>query len=178
MEDEIILEGTELPPVANEGEQPAAVEPARVELPPERQYCIFRTGRDRYCMSVLEIEEVVEWPRVTTVPLAPDFLVGIFNLRGAIVPVVDVATNQGRRFDSALKKIVVGFMPAVEGHGFSRIGIAADEVIGTCTTTEEVSTEAIPHGMPHCSGLLRVGEKMALAIGLAQVAEVFPVPVF
>lgn len=177
MADEIILEQTEVPPPGDPSEQPETVESTPVELPPERQYCIFRANRDRYCMSVLEIEEVVEWPKITPVPLAPDFLVGIFNLRGAIVPVVDVAVNQGRRFDSALKKIVVGFMPAPEGQGYVRIGIAADEVIGTCTTTEEVITDEIPAEVPHCCGLLRMGEKLALAIDLARVAEVFPIPV-
>ena len=41
---------------------------------PERQYCVFRAGRERFCFSVLEVEEVVDWPIVTRVPLAPAFL--------------------------------------------------------------------------------------------------------
>ncbi len=32
---------------------------------PERQYCVFRAGRERFCLSVLEVEEVVDWPIVT-----------------------------------------------------------------------------------------------------------------
>ena len=34
---------------------------------PERQYCVFRAGRERFCFSVLEVEEVVDWPIVTRV---------------------------------------------------------------------------------------------------------------
>ena len=40
------------------------------ERPVQRQYCIFRAGRERFCLSVLEVEEVVDWPPVTRMPLA------------------------------------------------------------------------------------------------------------
>src|SRR5258708_16400614 len=62
----------------------------------ERQYCVFRAGRERYCFSVLDVEEVVEWPGLTRMPLAPSFLMGILNLRGTIVPVVGIAFTEGR----------------------------------------------------------------------------------
>ena len=38
---------------------------------PDRQYCVFRSGRERFCLSVLEVEEVVDWPAVTPVPVDP-----------------------------------------------------------------------------------------------------------
>src|SRR5437016_7350940 len=86
-------------------------EPEQLELlpkaTPERQYCVFRTGRERFCFSVLDVEEVVEWPNLTKVPLAPAFLMGIFNLRGSIVPVVDIALTEGRRPDLHPKHVVV-----------------------------------------------------------------------
>src|SRR5437660_2780146 len=74
---------------------------------PERQYCIFRAGRERFCLSVLDVEEVVEWPNLTRVPLSPTFLMGIFNLRGSIVPVVDIAFMDGRRPDVLPRHVVV-----------------------------------------------------------------------
>src|SRR6202021_518270 len=64
---------------------------------PERQYCVFRAGRERFCFSVLEVEEVVDWPTVTRIPLTRAFLMGVFNLRGTIVPLIDIAFTQGRR---------------------------------------------------------------------------------
>ena len=64
---------------------------------PERQYCVFRAGRERFCFSVLEVEEVVDWPIVTRIPLTPAFLMGVFNLRGTIVPLMDIAFTEGRR---------------------------------------------------------------------------------
>src|ERR1700676_4862258 len=63
---------------------------------PTRQFCVFRAGRERFCLPVLEVEEVVDWPLVTRVPLGPPFLMGVFNLRGTIIPVVDIAVTEGR----------------------------------------------------------------------------------
>src|SRR5579871_2796633 len=97
---------------------------------PERQYCVFRAGRERFCLSVLDVEEVVEWPNLTRVPLSPSFLMGVFNLRGSIVPVVDIAFTEGRRPDLAPKHVVVASLRAEEDGEDIRVGIAADEVIG------------------------------------------------
>src|SRR5215475_7911568 len=90
---------------------------------PERQYCVFRAGRERFCFSVLDVEEVVEWPNLTSVPLAPTFLMGIFNLRGSIVPVVDIALTEGRRADFTPKHVVVAALQGQAGEDDLRIGI-------------------------------------------------------
>jgi purine-binding chemotaxis protein CheW len=55
------------------------------ERPPSRNICVFRSGRERFCLPVLDVEEVLEWPIVTKLPLGPGYMMGIFNLRGAIV---------------------------------------------------------------------------------------------
>src|SRR5437868_4030343 len=92
------------------GYWPVAIQdPRKLEatIAAERQYCIFRAGRERFCLSVLEVEEVVDWPQVTRMPLAPGFLMGIFNLRGSIVPIVDIAVTEGRRPDLSPRHVVV-----------------------------------------------------------------------
>src|SRR5512138_1503276 len=77
----------------------AEAEAPPAEQLPARQFCVFRAGRERFCLSVLDVEEVVEWPPVTKLPLAPTFVLGIFNLRGAIVAAIDIALTEGRRSD-------------------------------------------------------------------------------
>ncbi len=141
------------------------------------QYCIFRAGRERFCFSVLDVEEVVEWPRITRVPLAPSFLMGIFNLRGSIVPVVDIAFTEGRRADLTPKHVVVASLAAEGDREVTRIGIAADEVMGTYSTAEPLMFAEAPREVPHCRGVLRHDDKMALALDLKKLAETFRVPV-
>ncbi len=162
--------------------QPQPAEGAEPQLPleeqlPESQYCIFRAGRERFSLSVLDVEEVVEWPTVTRMPLSPAFLMGIFNLRGSIVPVIDIAFTEGRRPDLPPKHVVVGVLKGVGDRDDLRVGIAADEVIGTYSTTESLLVEEAPKDVPHCCGMLRHDERLALHLDLKKVTESFPVPV-
>lgn len=144
---------------------------------PLRQYCIFRAGRERFCFSILDVEEIVEWPRLTAIPLAPAFLMGIFNLRGSIIPVVDIAITEGRRVDLSPRHIVVAGLKADDTRDYLRIGIAADELIGTYNTAESLIMEGMPVEVPHCCGLLPHDDRLALVLDLKKVTEAFPVPV-
>ena len=150
--------------------------PAEVSLP-ERQYCVFRAGRERFCLAVLDVEEVVEWPPVTKMPLSPSFLMGIFNLRGSIVPVVDIAFTEGRRPDLPPRHVVVASLAGDEIHDDVRVGIAADEVLGTFGTSEPLLLSDVPREVPHCCGMLRYEDRLALTLDLRRLVEVFPVPV-
>ncbi len=160
-----------------EGQVENVEQAAVVESLPERQYCVFRAGRERYCLHVLDTEEVVEWPAVTKVPLAPSFLAGIFNLRGNIVPVIDIAFTEGHRADLNPKHVVVAQLPANEEREEIRIGIATDEVMGTYTTAEPLLIDEAPQDVPHCCGMLRFEDRLALALDLKLLVESFPVPV-
>jgi purine-binding chemotaxis protein CheW len=146
------------------------------ERAPERLYCVFRAGRERYCLSVLDIEEVVDWPIVTRIPLAPPFMAGIFNLRGTIVPLVDIAVTEGRRPGLLPKHVVVAVLPGEGQQDSLRLGIAADEVIGTYSVSDESLLSDGPKDMPHCRGMLRHEDRLALMLDLRRLIEVFPVP--
>lgn len=144
---------------------------------PEKQYCVFRAGRERFCLAVLDTEEVVEWPSVTKIPLSPAFLMGVFNLRGNIVPVIDIAFTEGHRADLPPKHVVVAHLPMEGERNEIRIGIATDEVIGTYTTSEPLLIDEAPQDVPHCCGMLRFDDRLALALDLKLLVESFPVPV-
>ena len=146
------------------------------ERKPERQYCIFRAGRERFCLSVLEVEEVVDWPLVTRVPLAPSFLMGVFNLRGTIVPLIDIAFTEGRRPGLLPKHVVVASLSGVANGENMRVGIAADEVIGTYSATEDALLDQSPTEVPHCRRMLRHEDRLALLVDLQRLTEVFQVP--
>ncbi len=148
------------------------------ERAPEQQYIVFRAGRERFCLAVLDVEEVVEWPKLTNLPLGPGFLMGIFNLRGSIVPVVDIAFTEVRRADLTPKHVVVACLRAQnEQDEDLRLGIAADEVIGTYATSEPLLLEEAPRDVPHCCGMLRHEDRLALALDLKRLTEAFPVSV-
>lgn len=174
MNDEFQL--TPLPPDAEIGDLLEAIGPNE-ERPAESQYCVFRSGRERFCLPVLDVEEVLEWPLITKLPLAPAYVLGIFNLRGAIVPLIDIALTEGRRSGLLPKHVVVASLRGEGHHEDLRLGIASDEVIGTYSVNNaEDLLEQAPENVPHCVGMLRHDDRLALVIDLRRLLEVFPGP--
>ena len=173
MNDDFHLEP--LPADASAGDLLEALGPME-ERPVESQFCVFRSGRERFCFPVLDVEEVLDWPLVTKVPLSPAYLVGIFNLRGSIIPLIDIAITEGRRPGLLPKHVVVASLRGAGQHDDVRIGIASDEVIGTYSVTTEDLLEQAPENVPHCVGMLRHDDRLALLIDLRRLLEVFPGP--
>ena len=147
-----------------------------LELTPESQFCVFRTGRERFCLPVLDVEEVLEWLLLTKIPLGPAYLIGIFNLRGSIIPLIDIAMTEGRRPGLLPKHVVVAVLQGERGQENIRIGIAADEVIGTYSVSAEDLLESSPENVPYCTGMLRHDDRLALLIDLRRLLEAFPGP--
>ena len=86
----------------------------------------------------------MDWPIVTRIPLAPAFLMGVFNLRGTIVPLMDIAFTEGRRPGLLPKHVVVAALNGDAVREGLRVGIAADEVIGTYSATEDSLLDQAP----------------------------------
>ena len=164
-----------LPADADTGDLLEALGPIE-ERSPESQYCVFRSGRERFCLPVLDVEEVLDWPLLTKLPLGPAYLIGIFNLRGGIVPLIDIAITEGRRPGLLPKHVVVASLSSEANHENVRVGIASDEVIGTYSVNTEDLLEQAPENVPHCIGMLRHDDRLALVIDLRRLLEVFPGP--
>jgi len=143
----------------------------------QRQYCIFRSGRDRYCLSVLEVEEVISRFGLTPVPLAPPFLMGIFNLRGVIVPVLDIAHDEDSRSDTFPTRLVVASWNQGAGRSVFRVGLAVDEMFGTYVTSEPLLVEEAPRKALPCRGLLRQDDRLIFVLDIRRFAEAFSIPV-
>ncbi len=54
------------------------------------QYLTFRLGGEMYALPILKVQEIIGIMPVTAVPKAPDFVRGVINLRGKVIPVVDL----------------------------------------------------------------------------------------
>jgi purine-binding chemotaxis protein CheW len=61
------------------------------------RYLTFRVDGTVYGVSLSAVKEVVEYGALTQVPLAPAFVRGVFNLRGSVLPVIDLAVRLGKQ---------------------------------------------------------------------------------
>ncbi|QJW47235.1 chemotaxis protein CheW [bacterium BFN5] len=56
----------------------------------EIQLVVFRLGREEYGVSILQVQEIKRMTDITRVPHTPDYITGVINLRGSVLPVVDL----------------------------------------------------------------------------------------
>jgi purine-binding chemotaxis protein CheW len=101
------------------------------------QYLSFFLGGEEYATDILTVQEIKGWDTVTRVPYSPDYILGVINLRGSIVPVVDLRVRfalEKATFDAATVVIVVH----VAGTRGERIvGIVVDAVSDVYTVPSE-----------------------------------------
>lgn len=60
-----------------------------------RELIAFRVGRQEFCINVMMVREIRGWTAATTLPRAPRYVKGVINLRGAVLPIVDLAVRLG-----------------------------------------------------------------------------------
>lgn len=59
------------------------------------QYLTFHVAGEEYAVAILRVKEIIEYGAVTKVPTMPEFVRGVINLRGSVVPVIDLASKLG-----------------------------------------------------------------------------------
>ena len=92
------------------------------------QYLTFLLGGEMFAIDILNIKEIIEYGSLTTVPMMPEFIRGVINLRGAVVPVVDLSVRFGRKSMEVTRRTCIVIIE-VEAEGEKQdMGIVVDSV--------------------------------------------------
>ena len=92
------------------------------------QYLTFMLDGAQYALGILAIKEIIEYGRVTVVPMMPAWVRGVINLRGAVVPVMDLSARFGRPPSTVTKRTCI-VVVEVENHGERQnVGVMVDAV--------------------------------------------------
>jgi len=95
------------------------------------QYLTFMLGGEVYAIGILNIKEIIDYGHLTDVPMAPSFVRGVINLRGSVVPVIDLLARFGKGNTEIAKRTgIVIVETQVESEDASRqdIGVMVDAV--------------------------------------------------
>ena len=104
--------------------QGASIEPA--------QYLTFLLAQEQFAIGILGIKEIIEYHGVTEVPMMPPCVRGVINLRGAVVPVLDLLARFGRPSSAVTKRtcvVIVEVEGAEERHVVGLLVDAVNEVL-------------------------------------------------
>lgn len=92
------------------------------------QYLTFFCGNERYAIAILDVKEIIEVSQMTRVPMAPGHIRGVINLRGSVVPVIDLAARLGRPESALTKRSCIVLVEVAANNERQLIGMLVDEV--------------------------------------------------
>ena len=96
----------------------------------EKQYLTFMLGGEMFSIGILSIKEIIWYANLTEVPMMPACIRGVINLRGAVVPVMDLSNRFGKPSTPVVKStciVIIEVPTAVEGE-HQNMGVVVDSV--------------------------------------------------
>lgn len=141
----------------------------------DKQFLTFMMAEEEYGMDILSVQEIRGWEEVTAIPNSPKFVNGAINLRGTIVPIIDLRVRFGLpRVEYGPLTVVV--VVAVEIRDNTKVmGLVVDAVSDVYTINEETAKD-VPEfqgseNSLFVQGLVNVGEKMVVLLNLKRILD-------
>lgn len=133
------------------------------------QVVSFALGSEEYGVDISQVQEIIRMVEITHVPRAPHFMEGVINLRGQLIPIIDLRTRFGMpRADHTKSTRIV-----VTEIGSKRVGIVVDsvsEVLNIPLENVENAPEMIAGvGTEYIQGVGKVGERLIILLDLTMV---------
>lgn len=134
-----------------------------------QQFVSFTVGEQDYCVDIMAVREIRAWTGVTGLPNSPAYVRGVINLRGAIVPVIDLRL----RFGQGLTETTPAHVVVIVAIGEAQNGLLVDGVSDIITVPRK-DIAAIPDmegeaRNPYFHGLITGQEKLLALIALEQL---------
>lgn len=135
-----------------------------------RQVLTFSLGSETYGVDILRVQEIRGWSPVTRIPQSPTHVLGVLNLRGSIVPIVDMRVRFSLENAEFTPLTVIIVLSVKSGQGMREFGIVVDSVsdvidieAGSLKAAPDVGSHA---SAEHIQGLATVAERMVILLDL------------
>jgi len=133
------------------------------------EFINFAIGADQYGVDIMSVREIKEWSNVTHLPKQPDYVRGVLNLRGVVVPIIDLRCRFGEGLTECTPTHIM-IIVHVDGR---QIGLLADRVLDIVSVEQgaiqPVPTVARSSRVRFLSGLVTVEDAMIALIDLVRL---------
>ena len=135
----------------------------------ERQLVVFDLNEEAYGVDIGAVREIIRMQEITRVPRAPEFIEGVINLRGKVIPVVDLRKRFGmptKERDDENRIVVVD----VDGNDIGMVVDAVTEVSRVSSTLIEPPSSVITtNDSDFLTGIVRTDDKLIILLDIARV---------
>jgi purine-binding chemotaxis protein CheW len=134
----------------------------------QREIVSFRVAGQDFCIDICCVREIRGWSPTTVLPHAPDYVVGLMNLRGNVIPVIDLSLRLGLgRTEPSQRHVIV-----ITNDGRGTVGLLVDSVSDImsmpCDELKQPPDVATSHAPAFLEGVFTVDEKLIRVLDLAK----------
>ncbi len=135
------------------------------------QLLTFILGDEEYGVDILNVQEIRSWEQATPIPNTPDYVLGVINLRGLIVPIIDLRNRfEMERVEYGPLTVIIIVKLSGKSKSSRTVGMVADEVSDVYNISEE-DIGVLPHlgsvvGTEFINGVASVKEKMVIILDI------------
>lgn len=148
------------------------------------QYLVFMLNGETFAIDILQIREIIEYGSLTEVPMTPPTVRGVINLRGAVVPVIDLSARFGRARSTVGRRSCIVIVE-VEGGGSAQrqtLGVLVDGVSEVLEIGGAEIEPAPSFGArirtDFIAGMARVGGRFIVVLDVGRVFSVDEIATF
>jgi purine-binding chemotaxis protein CheW len=136
------------------------------------QFISFAIGDDQYGVDIMAVREIKGWSEITHLPRQPEYVRGVLNLRGAIVPIIDLRCRFGQGLTEATPLHIVIIVQIAA----RQVGLLADRVLDI-VSIENAKVQSVPRianssRLSFLSGLVTIESGMIALIDLPNLLSV------
>ena len=136
------------------------------DLEPTRKYLTFNSDGLQYALDADYVHEIIMTNNITRVPRIPDYIAGIINLRGQIIPIMDIRLRMGRSKTEFTEETCV----IVSIIGDVQIGILVDNVYKMIDIKEsQISTPPLNRNQDLVNGIVRIDDEVILLLSAEEL---------
>jgi len=135
----------------------------------QREYITFEVGGQLFGLDIMAIREIRAWTPVTKLPRVPHYVAGVVNLRGTVLPVVDLAARLGWRTTEATPRHAI-IVTQVGGQARGLIVDSVSDIVTIAADALQPPPSTSQDGVvPFIEGLAAIDESMVMILDLARL---------
>jgi purine-binding chemotaxis protein CheW len=143
------------------------------------QYLTFQLSGEMYAVGILNVKEIIEYGQLTEIPMMPAFIRGVINLRGSVVPVIDLSARFGGQQTSASRRtciVIIEIGDGTEDNARHDIGVVVDAVSEVLEVSSADIEPAPSFGAKiradFIDGMGKIGGKFVIILDIQKVLSV------
>ena len=141
-----------------------------------QQYLTFMLSGEMYAVGILNVKEIIEYGQLTEIPMMPAFIRGVINLRGSVVPVIDLAARFGGQQTEVSRRTCIVIIEVGNGEERHVIGVVVDAVSEVLEVSSADIEPAPSFGAKiradFIDGMGKIGGKFVIILSIQRVLSV------